>query len=671
MTTLPIREMVLYKHGVGFFVRMGAVTGTQAALTFRADEVNDVLKSLTVIDQSGGQVLGIHYPTPMNRSERLTTSTINPGENRTLRDLLTQLRGRRAAILIEETPGTLENIEGRVVGVDFQYRSTHMGNFEENNFVAVLTDNGDVRAFKLNHIQSVTLLDDTSKSDLDFFLDTIAGDNLQRVVDIQLTDGDHTLVVHYTAPSPTWRVSYRLVGEAVDEEGLRGVAILQGWGLFDNRFDEDLDEVKLTLVAGQPISFIYDLYASEIPKRPTVKDQARVAPMPIEYEAAMDDLADDNLDSALADMDSSSRFAASESIVDQRLGLIAPKAAAASAPRFLRQAIVESAPKQAAVMSESGEFFQYEVATLVSVKRGESALVPLFNAELEYERELLYNGAKLPTHPVAALRFKNATGLTLERGPVTVVEDGDYRGEAIVPFTKNDNDVYLPYAVELGIKVTEKPDRRQITTGLSIRDGLVHYQTFMEYETVYVIENTLPKSVTVLIERAINSHTALYNTPAPDVETAADRRWRVPIKAKSRKEFTVIERMATTNTQLVRQLSYAQLADFLRQQWLDDALYHKLKVILDAVAEISRLQHDHGELEQERTTIFTRQEQIRANLAALQPTGDEAPLRKRVLSQLESTEDRLSAIDTELERIKAAIREQEAALKALVDALSH
>lgn len=76
MANLPVREMILYKHGVGFFIRQGEVEGDQIQLTFRSDEINDVLKSLAVFDQSGGQVLGIHYQTPMDRAARLASSSI-------------------------------------------------------------------------------------------------------------------------------------------------------------------------------------------------------------------------------------------------------------------------------------------------------------------------------------------------------------------------------------------------------------------------------------------------------------------------------------------------------------------------------------------------------------------------------------------------------------------
>ena len=49
---LPIREVILYKHGVGFFERAGKLeAGETARIDFKAEDMNDVLKSLTITDR--------------------------------------------------------------------------------------------------------------------------------------------------------------------------------------------------------------------------------------------------------------------------------------------------------------------------------------------------------------------------------------------------------------------------------------------------------------------------------------------------------------------------------------------------------------------------------------------------------------------------------------------
>ena len=203
----------------------------------------------------------------------------------------------------------------------------------------------------------------------------------------------------------------------------------------------------------------------------------------------------------------------------------------------------QSAPTGAQT-ADSGEFFQYEIINPVSVKRGESALVPIVGAEISYERELLYNRAKLANNPVVALRFTNTTGLILERGPVTVVEDDVYKGEAIVPLTRLDNPIYLPYAVESGVKIVEHDEWFTEIIGLRIVGMALIQESFSKRKVSYELQNITAKALTVIIEAPITTGYDLYETRPPDVQTLTDRRWRIDIPANSKTEFVRKERLS-------------------------------------------------------------------------------------------------------------------------------
>src|SRR5260370_599123 len=59
---LPVRQVVLYKHGGGYFERAGQLgPGESARLDFKAAEINDVLKSLTIEEKGGGKDSGLRY----------------------------------------------------------------------------------------------------------------------------------------------------------------------------------------------------------------------------------------------------------------------------------------------------------------------------------------------------------------------------------------------------------------------------------------------------------------------------------------------------------------------------------------------------------------------------------------------------------------------------------
>ncbi len=656
MTDLPVRELVLYKHGVGFFVREGIINGVGVTLNFKQDEINDALKSLTIFDRAGGQVLGIHYQTPMDRNARFDESSIRLSSSASLTDLLRDLRGRLCALTFESALQGEETIVGRVVGINQhstsviprpQSPSVTSG---EGTQIAVLTEDNFVRVMPFDALLSISIQDDQAAHDLRYFLDTSMGDETRRTVNVRLSEGEHQLVVFYVAPSPTWRGSYRIVGE-LEADADNGRALLQGWGLFDNRFDEDLQDVQVTLVAGQPISFIYDLYTSRIPERPIVQDEARIAPGPVVYAA-------EYMDEPMEEM--------ARGIT---LHAIAPAPMRDSRMKAFSRAELADAAPPAAEGKESGEFFEYRVTAPVSVKRGESALVPIISAEVNYERELLYNGAKLPNHPVSALRFSNTAGLTLERGPVTVIENGDYRGEAVVPFTKDGNPVYLPYAVELGVRVVESQRQAVETASLKIAGAYLLYDEYHIATTTYTIENTTAKALTITIEAPIDPEYTPFEMPPAAAETISDRRWRVTAPPQAKTPFVRKERHLSTRREEVRQLDYRRLKQFIDNRWLDEATLQQLGALLNNQALIQKAKSQQKDLNEERKSIYAQQEQIRANLGALQPTGDEAPLRARVLAQLETAQNRLEAIDAQLTALTAQITQAEASTEQIIAAL--
>lgn len=62
-TDVPVRTVVLYSSGVGYFEHAGTVRGTGATeLRFKTTQINDILKSLVLRDDGGGRVNSITYP---------------------------------------------------------------------------------------------------------------------------------------------------------------------------------------------------------------------------------------------------------------------------------------------------------------------------------------------------------------------------------------------------------------------------------------------------------------------------------------------------------------------------------------------------------------------------------------------------------------------------------
>lgn len=642
---LPIRQLTLYKHGISVVVRGGAVSGTSATLTFHKDQMNDVLKSLVAWDRGGGQVRNVAYDAPEERERKMERGSIHLSERETLLDLLRDLRGRAVRVQTDDdTEDGRQMWVGTVVGLD-----ASEGHPFSQGRLSLLTDAG-VAVLRLRHIVAVEPLDEQARADLGFFLRLSVSEPDQRTVTLNLTEGEHDLLVRYLAPSPTWRVSYRLVGEQ-EESGERR-ALLQGWGIFDNPFDEALEEVRVTLVAGMPISFVYDLYTPFTPERPVVQEESRVAAAPIEMERGAPKVAARSMMMAAP--------------------AAAPMAAADSMEAYSMSADALSASTTVAAQGEAlGDLFEYRLAHPVNVQRGEAAMVPILATELPYRKEHIYNGQKMARHPTVVLRFRNETELTLERGPITVVESDAYSGEAIFPFSRPGAEVLLAIAVDLGVSVREERKSVRETHSITLeRRGLLFHE-YTTNTTVYEVSNTNAEAVTLLVEHPRSTGFEPLEMAEPEETTENFRRWKVevPVGPDGHTTFTARERRLDRRVEQLANLTDENLRQYLRHRWLDEALANELRGLLELYAERQRVQQRIAETEQEAKRLSAAQEQARKNMSGLKDTGDEGELRARYVRQLNESEDALAALDGERARLKGEEAELEQRIREYIAAL--
>jgi hypothetical protein len=245
----------LYKLGIGYFERRGVFKGKTVALVIPREATNDALKSLNVTVHQGDPVLSIDYETPEDKAKVLAEIPIRLSDRSSMVDLLTSLRGNNVLLNLED--GTTAS--GRLIGVE--------ASLDKNEHLATVVlqsemDGHRIQSLAIESIRNLELLDERAATDISFFLDVSQTEQTRTTLTVQLSDDEHDLEISYLAPSPTWRVSYRIVSD-----GANTVRLI-AWGLFDNSLDEDLEDVTLTLISGRPISFEYGLYESRTPTRP-------------------------------------------------------------------------------------------------------------------------------------------------------------------------------------------------------------------------------------------------------------------------------------------------------------------------------------------------------------------------------------------------------------------
>ena len=298
-------------------------------------------------------------------------------------------------------------------------------------------------------------------------------------------------------------------------------------------------------------------------------------------------------------------------------------------------------------------------------------MVPIVSSRLGCQKDLIYNGAKMPTHPVGTIRFKNETGLTLERGPVTVLENGEYVGEAVLPFTADKAEAVISYAVELGIQVKEEVKTESHLHSLRIKDGYLLQNLYDVRRITYQVDNRTPQPKTVLIEHNRDGNYVVFETPEPVEKTLDTYRYQVEAPAGKVTGFTVQERYLRTTYEELRQLSYRGLQQYFADKLLDQQAYEGLKNLLDTWAEISRLESHIAEQEKRRAKIYQTQEQAQKNMAVLSNAGEEGKLRGRYVQQLAQSEEELAEIERAVARTRAEIEQKQASVDQMMAALTN
>ena len=653
---LPVRRVVLFKHGVGYFERRGTVAGDRAVeLAFRASEMNDVLKSLTVLDLGEGLVTSIGYESTKPVDKQLEDIAIRLPDDNVLTGLLSQIKGARVRLAV----GSRE-LDGVVVGIETVTRRAE-GETRWGHLLSVLVDGAALETYDLLEIRRLTFLDEALRKDLQHLLDTLISTkrkDLKRLTILARGEGERELVASYIVEAPVWKTSYRLL---LDEDA----PVVQGWALVDNTSDEDWQDVSLSLVAGLPVSFVHDLYSPRYKRRPVVEvreEQAYAPPLLEEALEAAEPLAD---------------YEAEVTRTGAAKAFGGPAPMAPAAPRSMlavpARARSEAARRTVEVQTrtaEVGDLFEYAIDNPVTVRRGQSALVPILQRPFEGKRVAVYNPEVRDRKPMSAVLFANTTGMTLEGGPVTVFEAGAYVGEAMLETLKPGEKRLVPFSVELGCLVTVdgESEVQDVHRARIVGGTLVVYR-YRVQRTIYLVKNKLERDLEVLLENRITPEQSLVDTARLEERTERFYRFRLATKRGETLRFVVSERGDVHESWSISGVDRSRVGLWAEQRFIDEATRKSLLELAAMNEKLGSLDYWIAERERHIADIFDNQQRLRANLEALGSSEDERSLRERYVASLGAEEDRLAGLRAEIDAWATERAEVQSQLKAAVAGL--
>jgi len=630
-----IRRVILYKHGVGYFEKNIKVKDRQTIdLLFKAREMNDVLKSLTILDLGGGIVSSVSYDSTTPTEKLLEDVTIRIPDENSMKSLLSQIKGARIQINVGK-----ETLHGAVVGLDPITRK-EQDTIIQSYRLTILDDSGDMTSLNIEELKALRILDEKIQKDLEFYLKTIIFSqkkDLKNLTIFVAGEGERNLLVSYVLESPVWKTTYRVI---VSEQAS---PLLQGWAVVDNTQDEDWEDIELSLVSGLPVSFVHDLYNPRFKKRPIVlvKDETGIAPpsfeegysepaplSPMEYdmERIPEPVQKQRGRSAAAPMGGAGMGA----------GMMAEFAMPmASAPMDMVSSVEVKTMTQ-----KVGDFFEYRIGNPVTIKRNQSALVPIIHKNFKAERVLIFNESNRPNNPMACLEMTNDTGLTLEGGPVTIFEKDTYLGESMLEFTKPDEKKYIPYAVELGCHIEKMEFSSDEPVFLvTINNGTMRTHFYRIRERTYLIKYKNKDSAHIIIEHPREFDWELVDTQIPSETTQSFYRFSQKLSRDGEYSFKVKEKRIFWSHYTLSTLSDDNITYFLGQRFINREVAESIKKLADLQRNKSEMERELNNRRNEIQSIYKDQERLRSNITTLSTSREEAGLKERFVSKLSEQED--------------------------------
>lgn len=660
---VPVKAVVLFSSGVGYFEHFGTVTGNATAeLRFKTNQINDILKSLILQDLDKGTISTITYPSQDPIAKTLRSFQVDITGNPTLAELLNQLRGAKISVAVGATrlTGIVLGVEKRKLPVDEGKQTI------ETSVLNLITDTG-IRALDLQQVSAIELADKNLQDELSQALSALAQarDQDKKPVTIHFAgDGERRVRLGYVVETPIWKTSYRLVlGQ--DEKKPELSSKLLGWAIVENQTDNDWSNVQLSLVSGRPISFIQDLYQPLYIPRPVVQPELYASLRPQTYDEGMaieGEKKGKQLEANARREDRARAGKDGDVEAKEELSKAGERGFAAGTPgaAFNKPMDATASVTSVASASKVGELFQYTVPN-VTLPRQRSAMLPIVTDSVEIERLSIYNQSVLAKNPLNGARVKNITGKHLLAGPVTVLDGGAYAGDARIDNLPPNQERLLSYGIDLQMLVnaTAHNQTQEILTGKIAKGVLeVTYKSLQSQE--YVAQNKGEKDKTLLVEHPVRQSWTLVETDKPIESTEAVHRFKVVVPAGQQKTLAVKQ-------QLVRGQQFSILnmdLGALEVYRTTGTIPAKVKDALAKAGELKRAMVDADRKINETQTrineINTEQERLRRNLQTVRPNED---YYNRLLKKLNDQETVIEKLQGELADQRTAMQAQRKALE--------
>lgn len=316
---------------------------------------------------------------------------------------------------------------------------------------------------------------------------------------------------------------------------------------------------------------------------------------------------------------------------------------------------------------------RYVLTDPVTIGRGKSTMVSILNKPITGEDVLLFrpddNAPGSATHPFRAARLVNTSGFTLESGPIAIYAGGTFVGDSLLDRLQVDETAWIPYALDGGTTVTRTsvPDERPIRL-VAMTRGVLTVENAGILTTTYTIVAGRDATRTIYIRHAKTPRYTPRDLPPRTIEQPDAYLVPIPLSAATTSTFTIEEREPRHATIEIVRADDTALAAYLEGAHLPAPILERIKTAAALRRDMATLEDDARKIRSRIVDISQRAIELRESLRAIDKVRGADDLRKKLLAGLASTTaesdalarslgERTEALATARARLADAIRD--------------
>lgn len=602
-----------------------------AKLKVHEKDLDDILKSL-IVSGEGLKSATLRMDSSEAFSDTFSDLPFSADDLKSLDSLLARLVGEQVVI------GDLDVLEGEVIRAKSGLTGQIVGvsnpdvcdASQDCRAELLLLVHGKIlRHVKLDEGVQVSFVSDDRNTDISRAIQALARslnvNQSEVLIELHPQEGHQLpkdILVSTVTAAPLWKTSYRIV---IDDSG---EAKLQAWAVLENAGIDDWEDIDLTLTASTQKSLHQDLWARQSGTRqdvntsPQAKGQAQFA---------------------------------MESLAARSFGADTVSAAPMAA----------MAPETTLLESEVDARFTFPDP--VSLGSGELISLPFLQDGLEASRVAWFQGGAGKSHPEFTLDIRNSLPVRLPGGIMSIQEGSlGYIGDAYLPDLPVGESRMVPYAADKGTQIQERNSSHRIDGRLRMVSGVAVIEDYEVMDTHYQIAAPAEQSRTILIDHP--------ERPGWDVETLSEdvktketlegsrqvRRMTLDLEGGEKKKVHLRSKRKLQTRVQVFDAPMVQIIDWTARE-MDPKDRDLINDILEKRQDIDDTELRIERLSEERLDLIEEQ----SRYVEIFKTKD-AELSQRYRSRIMDIDDKIAAVDAEMDEARATLDAAKADLRNLI-----